>query len=689
MSLPPFNPYNSRNQNPTQGQPTRPISSRYSEMDNWRAQRLIDPDPERQRSPPSLETSGRRVPRILDIPMTYRSEQRMVMSERDFERSAGFLDSRIREDTVTPPLSFSSTTRSVPSFDDTDRDGESDDESDSNSLSWLQICKIPSEGNPGKFQPSVSSHHPSTSDGRCFSGERQHNRESLSVARSYDNPTPGKQSNEVSQLQSTSDLAGVLLQRFGLEKEDLDYLLMLPEDQINSDNIDMILKQIIHMKKKTSSTQSCSDPQPSTSFFGQDEPKDTREPEMFQDDIFTRFLKPAKVMDYGHTRSYTVVGEKNENVISHETRRKNDTSSRSRSKETSGKNTTEVKTSLPIPLLESTDFSSRLTSTSRSGSLQTRNLPGRPQSQPIQASQNTPSSLITQNKNTDPSMRGLNQPALVSKKSSASFIPPEADGDAPKEPTTHADPIEPLQSQNQAPKIGFIPFIISKQIAEERKISNLSYRHYRKPGTPQVEAQDSEKSKPPNSPPGEGDGKQSSPTDDPSKTHKHPAGVAKEQVKEKPAPEELKQTSQGSKLTTDSKNTDMMRQTKSQEEALQPYSSSAERSASYAFVSKSLAPPPRRSNTEADKRHSLVKSAYSELDLKKNKVFKGVPRQSKINDYLDVTPPGFPHRCTLCNVSSNNVKELASHRKTTLHRENCKLLQREYPDWHHGKQDQR
>ncbi|MEQ2168738.1 hypothetical protein GOODEAATRI_017898 [Goodea atripinnis] len=333
----------------------------------------------------TCKISGRAIPQMPDLPMTYRLEQRMVESERDLERSMEFFVDRTREEVVPPSLSrgpsflsterdeFPSTSRSVASCRDVDGDREPDDESDSSSLSWLQICKKPTEDNPVICNLSGSSDYPSSSDGRFFApSERQHNRQSVSGSRSYDEPSPGKpmHRDDPSQPQYTPELAAVLLQGFGLEKEDLEYLLTFPEDQINSENLALILKQIRLMKEKRTTTQSYSDPQPSTSFHGPDTPSSSRGPEMDQDDIATRILKPAKVIDYGHSGSYTVVGREmgNSSKITNDcTGSMRGTYSSSSYKEPLKPSTLGVKSSSAVPLygvtISPTNFTSMRTST--------------------------------------------------------------------------------------------------------------------------------------------------------------------------------------------------------------------------------------------------------------------------------------------------------------------------------------
>ncbi|KAK5618560.1 hypothetical protein CRENBAI_016482 [Crenichthys baileyi] len=607
-----------------------------------------------------------------DLPMTYRLEQRMVESERDLERSLEFFVDRTREEVVPPSLSrgpsflssqrdeFPSTSRSVASCRDIDGDREPDDESDSSSLSWLQICKKPTKDNPVICNLSGSSDYPSSSDGRFFApSERQHNRQSVSGSRTYDEPSPGKpmHRDEPSQPQYTPELAAVLLQGFGLEKEDLEYLLTFPEDQINSENLALILKQIRLMKEKRTSTQSISDPQPSTSFHGPARPSSSRGPEMDQDDIATRILKPAKVIDYGHSGSYTVVGREmgNSSKITNDcTGSMRGTYSSSSYKEPLKPSTLGVKSSSAVPLYGVTISPTNFTSMRTSVTPQSSDQPKLPPTQPVQASQKIDIPFISPKKDIDPPNEPVTHQTQAPEKTIPTFVPPK----------TQADPPKHLQSRPiQAPV--FTNFVLSN--TETRKRPKFSTMNLLKDPNPPGEAQDTKISKPSSAPLGEGGKvgcKQGSFTDYPSRTQKQHPEADKEQEKGKPAKEQ-KPMSQQSKAPTAPIKQQPKEQTKLPEEARQHFPS-AQQTASRSFVPRSLAAPPVQTNTEAKKHHSSVKSVSSS-PASKMKVFKGQPLRSMINDYAAAEPPAFPHRCTLVSDKQSASQQRSRSRSHSSH----------------------
>ncbi|KAM4714519.1 uncharacterized protein FYW61_019490 isoform 1-T2 [Anableps anableps] len=654
MSFPPYNRYSSRNQNPTQGPSERPVLSGRSDMDHWMARHHMEPDSDFSLSPSSSGTckiSGRTIPQMSDLPMTYRTEQTMAKSEKELERS---VVARTREVVVPPPLShgscFLSTQRgefpstSVSSYGDTDRDGEPEDESDSSSLSWLQILKKPTDDTPMKFHSSDSPDLPSSSDGRFFASSERHQ-----SSRSYDDPSPSKPLHRDEPSQSslyTPELAAVLLQRFGLEKEDLEYLLMFPEDKINSDNLPLILKQIRLMKEKRTSTPPHSDPETSTSFCEPETRRSPEAPQMYEDDVSTRIFKPAKVIDYGHTGSYTVVGEEIRNS----------------SKVTSSKS------NVAVPLLSLKVSPPSLTSMRSSVTPQSSNLPKLLQTPPIRAPQKIHIPFISPEDNEDPPIIPGTHQTQAPEKFIPTVVPPKLEADPPKQ----------LQSQPiQTPGIAFTPLVLLKKNAETRKRPKFSSANLLQDYTPQGEAQNSKKSTLSSIPSGEGGKvgcKQDSHTDNPRKTQERHPEVAKEQGKGKLAKEQ-EQKFQQSKATMDAMKQQAKEQTKLPEESQQ-------QKVSRPFVSRFLTTPPGQTN------HSSSKSLYSS-SAPKVEVFKGQPSRSMINDYACAAPPAFPHRCTLCDKKFETMKHWLFHHDSPLHHENRKLLRKQYPDWDGETQDWR
>ncbi|XP_014836966.1 PREDICTED: uncharacterized protein LOC106914602 isoform X1 [Poecilia mexicana] len=664
MSFPPYNPYSSRNQNPIQRLTDHPVFSERSNMDHWTARHRMEPDSDFISSPSfsgAGNISGRTIPQMSELPMTYRPEQRMARSERDLERS---LVGRTREELVPPRVShgsrFFSTQRdefpstSVASYGDAGREREPQDEDDNSSLSWLQILKKPTGDTPVKFNSPASSDYPSSNDVRFFaSSEKRQSNQSVSGSRRYEDPTPSEpvRPDEPSQSQYTPELAAVLLEQFGLEKEDLEYLLMFPEDQINSDNLALILKQIRLMKEKRASTSPDSDPEPSTSFCEPETHSSPEVPEIYEDDI-SRIFKPAKVIDYGHTGSYTVVDEiKNTSkVTSGGTKSVPDAYSSTSYKEPFKQSTSEVP--LPGLTVSPTSFASVRSSVTP----QSSNLPKLPQTQPSQAPQKVHIPFISPEDDKDPPKKPVAHQTQAPEKFTPTFVPPKAEADPPK----------PLQSQPaQAPGMSFTPLVLLKKNAETRKRPRFSSANLLKDCSPQGEEQDS-KSGTSSSEGGKVGCKQDNRTDNPHKTQEQQPEVFKEQRKEKLA------NVQQSKAATDQTKPQAKEQTKPPEE-------------SRPFVSRSLTTPP---NTEAKKHYSSSKSVYSS-STPKVAIFRGLPSRSMISDYACAAPPAFPHRCTLCDRKFETMKHWLFHHDSTVHHENRKLLRKQYPDWDGVIQDRR
>ncbi|XP_043953499.1 zinc finger protein 638-like [Gambusia affinis] len=666
MSFPPYNPYSSRNQNPTQRPTGRPNFSEQSDVDHWTARHRMEPDSHFISSPSFSETGkipGRTIPQMSELPMTYRPEQMVARSERDLERS---LVGRTREELVQPRSShgsrFFSTQRdefpstSVASYGDMGRDGEPQDESDNSSLSWLQILKKPTEDIPVRFHSPASADYPSSSDGRFFaSSERRQSNQSVSGSRRFEDPTPSEpvHPDEPSQSQYTPEFAAVLLEKFGLEKEDLEYLLMFPEDQINSDNLALILKQIRLMKEKRASTSPDSDPKPSTSFCEPETHSSPEVPEIHEDD-FSRIFKPAKVIDYGHTGSYTVV-EKIKNtskVTSGGTKSVLDAYSSNSYKEPFKQSRS------PVPLLSlivsPTSFTSRSSMTPHSS-----NLPRLPQTQSNQAPQKVHIPFISPEDDKDSPKKPVAHQTQAPEKFTPSVVPPKVESDPPK----------PHQSQPaQAPGMSFTPLVLLKKNEEGRKRPKFSSANLLKNCSSQGEVQDSK----PSTSSGEGGKvgcKQDNRTENPRKTQEQQPEGFKEQRKEKLA------NVQQSKAATDTTKPPAKAQTKPPEE-------------SHPSVSRSLTTPPAQANTEAKKHYSLSKSVYSS-STPKVAIFRGLPSRSMINDYACAAPPAFPHRCTLCDRKFETMKHWLFHHGSTIHHENRRLLRRQYPDWDGEIQDRR
>ncbi|XP_035769110.1 zinc finger protein 638-like [Neolamprologus brichardi] len=175
----------------------------------------------------------------------------------------------------------------------------SDFKSGTCSLDW-SIYKKATENDSSRFFSS------STSLSFQGSGEREQDMQSIpglgdSDYRMQDKPVLPTDS---SYPKYSSQEASNILLRFGLEKDDLEYLISYPEDQITPGNLPFILRQI-RMKKAENvkhivHSKPCPEPQPTPSMTVMDR---FRREGMQQGEL-AQIIKPSKVIDYGHTSKY-------------------------------------------------------------------------------------------------------------------------------------------------------------------------------------------------------------------------------------------------------------------------------------------------------------------------------------------------------------------------------------------------
>ncbi|KAM4586973.1 LOW QUALITY PROTEIN: uncharacterized protein V3H82_005713 [Fundulus diaphanus] len=65
----------------------------------------------------------------------------------------------------------------------------------------------------------------------------------------------------------------------------------------------------------------------------------------------------------------------------------------------------------------------------------------------------------------------------------------------------------------------------------------------------------------------------------------------------------------------------------------------------------------------------------------------GIPSSGKIQDFLGVMPPMFPHVCSLCDFDVHSTMEWNQHTNGLRHAENRRRLLDMYPDWEPGRRD--
>ncbi|KAF0029019.1 hypothetical protein F2P81_018124 [Scophthalmus maximus] len=178
----------------------------------------------------------------------------------------------------------------------------SDVDGGSRSLDWFPKYKKAATDDSSKFYPSTASSSYTSSGGSKFnsSSDRARDVQSIPGLGDFDYPVLDKPPTETSRPKYTSECASNILLQFGLEKEDLEYLVSYPDDQMTPANLPFILRQIRNQKAKRSSTAVESGPYPATrpirgmSGMGS----------LSSSGGSSAVLQPAKVIDYGHTGNY-------------------------------------------------------------------------------------------------------------------------------------------------------------------------------------------------------------------------------------------------------------------------------------------------------------------------------------------------------------------------------------------------
>lgn len=111
-----------------------------------------------------------------------------------------------------------------------------------------------------------------------------------------------------SQAGNTAETATSILRQYGLDKEDLEYLISCPEDQMTLANMQKILQQrSLEKAKKTmaaSHTKSYPEPPPLKALSGPYSHSSSVGPGLSQKRRSPAVLQQSKVIDYGHKRRY-------------------------------------------------------------------------------------------------------------------------------------------------------------------------------------------------------------------------------------------------------------------------------------------------------------------------------------------------------------------------------------------------
>ncbi|XP_037832600.1 zinc finger protein 638 isoform X2 [Kryptolebias marmoratus] len=327
MSHPLYNPFVPGKQSSSQGQ--YGLSSGQTDRDPRMTLPRLEPGSSYPSvtTPLALGTSGGPLPPPLALPVNYRPERSRITVDEDIERCLDLNISRGREEVRHQPMNqnvpftnmqreaFPSSNTGATSFLPSSAlqgHRHSTVDSSSRSLNWLPICKRVPEDDPSKMYSSASSNYLSSGDGRFnMSSEGKCSSESVLGLGDYDSIVAKKSGPppETSRPKYTSESASNILLQFGLEKEDLEHLIMYPEDQITPQNLPFILRQIQLEKSKRAPIAAPSkpygEPPPITSVSGMDKIIGCRGAAVPQDEIQSLVLKPSKVIDYGHTGKYT------------------------------------------------------------------------------------------------------------------------------------------------------------------------------------------------------------------------------------------------------------------------------------------------------------------------------------------------------------------------------------------------
>ncbi|XP_030609082.1 uncharacterized protein LOC115796791 isoform X2 [Archocentrus centrarchus] len=375
------------------------------------------------------DTSLGTVPSRHAFPVRYTQPQSRAITEEDMERSTEMRIGQAREEMRHQPVDqgpcftstqrdkfISSTARVTSSPVCSSSQRHSDFKSGASSLDWPSYKKT-TEDDSSRFFSSSTSLSFLNSGGSVFnaSSERECDMQSIPGLGDYDYRLQDKPvvPSDSSYPKYTSQEAANILLRFGLEKEDLEYLITYPEDQITPGNLPFILRQI-RMKKAENVTTTihskpCPEPQSTTSMTGMDKFSSLRGEGMHQDTL-SPIIKPSKVIDYGHTSKYT--GGFGDEIGRSSGSRANSGASGSmslmdsyddsnRNREPLQKSMTEVKTSA---LVSSCDQQGTVSSNSSMQSYVppvSRNPTQQLQTQPSQASQEVISSFSLPKKDTD------------------------------------------------------------------------------------------------------------------------------------------------------------------------------------------------------------------------------------------------------------------------------------------------
>ncbi|XP_034532275.1 uncharacterized protein LOC117807219 [Notolabrus celidotus] len=653
MSRLPYNPYASGNQNPPQGQYGLPNTQ--TERDSRRPASFLG-----YSSPLSSfgahfgvpENSGGRMP----APLNYRSEPSRVIRDEDAKSSMDMHISKAREEArlamnpmrqpmdQRPPFTSSQRDEFRPSgtgmtsYPMTSNSSPRDTHqfamgSSNNNPNWL--TRPSSDGSLMKSSSALS--NLASGDRGRFDAPKEEQRVMQGIPglgdfdyRPSNKPQP---STDANQPKYTSESASSILQRFGLEKEDLEHLISYPEDQITPANLPFILRQIRLEKDKKATTGVQPSPyaelQPTRTVGGLDSYSLNRGAEVHIEETASSVLQPSQVIDYGHIGKYTAgvgddIGRKSERDNSGGSKLfMMDTAANRQNPEPLQKNTTDLKSSafgssreqgssFPGP---SSSYSPAMSSVAPPGSDQTKRL----LPQPNQTFQNILSSFLYPKKDTD--TRGLMSDASKP----LSLKQPDGDRQA---------------SKAQVPS------------------ASSHGTHPSRPGLVLIGSND--------------------PTDakDSGKTKGKMSVLIEHFIKQRKLREQMQQQpTQPTKPAQQQRQPAQKQQSKQQTK--QPQKKPAPQQ------TRKVLPPVFGKSVPTGGAIASQNKLLTSKKQPKDKVAASMDRPTPVmmSDYAAASPRIFPHSCTLCNKECTNMQDWISHQNSSLHLESCTLLRKRYPKW--------
>ncbi|XP_058479742.1 uncharacterized protein LOC131455896 [Solea solea] len=720
-----YDPFAADNQSATQGQYGL---SGMQERDPRRLPSRLGPEPSFSSSGAASATptnSGGMVPPLAQS-VSYRTEQSRTRVDEDLERSVDMHISRAREEArflghPDHPLSghgtrFTSSQREEYQSSDTRTTSypisstsasqghrHSDVGRSRSSMDWLSSFKRPTVDDSAKCYASpVSSTYTSSGDGRFSTPtERECDVQSIPGLGGYDYTATDKsdESSDTSQPKYTSQTATDILSRFGLEKEDLEYLISYPEDQLTPTNLPFILRQIRVEKAKKSMTpvQSSSypDPQPVRSSSGS-----------------SAVLQPPKVIDYGHTGKYV-------SGVLDDIGRTSGRSASSGGSDSMLLDTCEQRPSSSgqeppkkgiAEIKISTLVSSRDKSTSVNSLSSSYNTVAPTSTEPrVQTSSVTSLSSSTQPNQT--SLPGFHPFALPKKDTDRRVFTSESKPLPFKEPEAETRPKLPLPfptlSSGNPGRCGLV--LIDKTFNSGTKDASKTQGHestvpkqMTKEQRQKIEQKQEQKQKQEKQKQEKQKQEQKRKLEEKQKQEQKRKQEEKQKQEQKRKQEQKQKQEEKRKLEEKRKQEEKWKQEQKHksetikieqtQKPVQPFwtavyppvpiiPSATVQYSSPVFLSGGARPPgfppaSLQQNTTPWKYFDFLKQHLVKVPGVQDR-----PTPAMMHDYAAASPKVFPHTCSLCFTECRNIQDWISHQNTNLHLESCRYLRTLYSQW--------